>query len=299
MNFGFHKSADWTGPLLAVFTAIAFGVITTFARVAYDGGSDVFTVVLMRSLFLVVVVGGYLLLQRAFIIPAISDWPALGIIALCTVAMGVLYLGAVAYIPVGLAAIIFYTFPLMVALWNMAGAREKPEPLKLAGFILAFAGLCVALGPSFEETDWRGIALALLGALSVAVLLQVTGRLRPDLPVATTNFFVNLLALPVFATLLFALSGPKFPVTEDGQLGLAAACGFFVVAMALMFAAVRRSGAVSTALVLNLEPLVSIIAAALILGERMTGTQYAGSALVLAALTVSGWRTKDRQATQP
>jgi drug/metabolite transporter (DMT)-like permease len=54
----------------------------------------------------------------------------------------------------------------------------------------------------------------------------------------------------------------------------------------LYFAALPFIGAVRAALLANLEPVVAILAAITILGERPSAARFAGIGLVLAAITV-------------
>jgi drug/metabolite transporter (DMT)-like permease len=59
---------------------------------------------------------------------------------------------------------------------------------------------------------------------------------------------------------------------------------FYILAYTLWSVAIRWIGPVRTAGMMNLEPVVSVAAAALILGERLEPVQLAGCALVLLAL---------------
>jgi len=51
--------------------------------------------------------------------------------------------------------------------------------------------------------------------------------------------------------------------------------------------AVRFGGALRTALIFNLEPVIAILSAMLLLGEALSPLQSAGVALVFAALTLA------------
>ena len=57
-----------------------------------------------------------------------------------------------------------------------------------------------------------------------------------------------------------------------------------VVAVTASFAALERLGPADTAVVSTVEPVVSVLVAAAVLGERLSGLQVAGGALVLLAV---------------
>ncbi len=83
------------------------------------------------------------------------------------------------------------------------------------------------------------------------------------------------------------LGGLVLPETGAGWLGLGGLCVFYVGAILSMFAALRAAGAVPTSLIFNLEPLVAIVAAAILLGERLMPVQMVGVALVIGALMLA------------
>ena len=51
--------------------------------------------------------------------------------------------------------------------------------------------------------------------------------------------------------------------------------------------AIKHVGSAATAMLLNLEPLISILAAAVVLGERLTMLQFIGAIMVVSALILS------------
>jgi drug/metabolite transporter (DMT)-like permease len=54
-----------------------------------------------------------------------------------------------------------------------------------------------------------------------------------------------------------------------------------------MYLALHAAGPIRASLIFNLEPVVAIAAAALILGERLAPLQIAGVALVIGALSLA------------
>jgi drug/metabolite transporter (DMT)-like permease len=92
-------------------------------------------------------------------------------------------------------------------------------------------------------------------------------------------------ALLIVAAVFFF--GVAAPHGAYGWIGLGGVTFCYVTAMLMQFAAIRYIGPAATAMILNLEPLISIGAAALLLGERLTMLQLAGAALVIGALVLS------------
>ncbi|HEY7688393.1 MAG TPA: hypothetical protein VH835_06855, partial [Dongiaceae bacterium] len=86
------------------------------SKLAYDSGTTAQSLVLARCVIFVIVIGMLIkATRRPTILSAIGLRGSLWIAA-STAIMSLGYLGSVAYIPVTLSAIIFFTFPLLVAL---------------------------------------------------------------------------------------------------------------------------------------------------------------------------------------
>src|SRR5262245_14863609 len=154
---------------LAAFSAATFGFGTTFARLAYEGGSDPLTVVVFRTTAFVVIVGLALALLGR--LTPLSRRGLLGTlwmaVTLSMVSLG--YQSSVAFIPVSLAALLFYGYPLLVGVIAILARRDQMTPGKAAALVAAFLGLALALSPGFGVLDWRGITLALVAAIGMAL----------------------------------------------------------------------------------------------------------------------------------
>jgi drug/metabolite transporter (DMT)-like permease len=99
------------------------------------------------------------------------------VFAVFMIVWGYGYMASIAYIPVSLAALLFFTFPLLVGVFAAIAGQERMTILKTVALVVAFAGLALALGPSWASLDWRGVALALtasvVGALAYLFLTPV------------------------------------------------------------------------------------------------------------------------------
>src|SRR5215207_3105764 len=126
------------GLWLACLSAATFGFGTTLALLAFEGGSNPLTIVLLRVGFFLPVVGLMLAFLGRLAFP--SRQALIGTIwmaaALAMVSLG--YQGSVAFIPVGLAALVFYSFPVMVGLLAVVTRRDRITVTKATELIAAF-----------------------------------------------------------------------------------------------------------------------------------------------------------------
>ena len=155
---------------LAVCASLGYGTTTTLSRLAYDAGTSPLFLTLFRYALVAVIMIAVVGVLR-------KPWRLnvnLGLLAGCTLGLFMIsigHLGAVHYIPVSLAAIIFYTFPLQVLMYRLCVHRQSVSVIEFTAFALAFIGLSIALGPKFNIVDWRGLVLAFMGSLGAALFL--------------------------------------------------------------------------------------------------------------------------------
>jgi len=290
------------GIVCALTAAALYGLIPNFSRAAFENGvPPVESTFFRTSIIAVAFVILAILRGESFVMPR----AALGSFAtqaFATLVISVGYLAAGQFIPVGLAVIVFFSFPMIILLASPLIEGHRPGLLRIGISLFAFAGLAVAIGPSFEGLDWRGILLAAAAAAG-GVLQFFSGRaISRHLTPTIFGGLVHLVIWP--ATLLVALMVgggtlrflPGGTVTAWGYGFLAGLAGVYTLAYLVQMLSLRFAPASTVAPFFNLEPVVTTGVAALLLGERLAVNQYAGGGMVLAALLASS-QMKDKAET--
>jgi drug/metabolite transporter (DMT)-like permease len=288
------------GRLWALIAASSLGLNTTLASLAYAAGTTPLLVAVVRALAAALLLGFWLKGRGKPFFHRPEAGP-LALATLATLGVSLGYLGSVFFIPVSLAAIVFYTYPLVVAFAQAALERRLPRPKEAALFVVAFAGLLLAIGPSFQGLDWRGIVLAATASLSAAALFIVAARRLGHLDDMAVSFQVNLFGglLAAAGGLLVLPSLFAFPASA-ASLGLVAAISLaYLLGVTTLFTAVKTAGPAKSALIFNIEPVVSIAMAFLLLGERLSPLQLLGGGLVIAALLTGSLERRRHEAPPP
>jgi drug/metabolite transporter (DMT)-like permease len=276
----------WSGPALVVLAACGFAVQTTLARLSYELGANVITLLAVRGLIAVVALFViFRLMGSTLRLPWRLRLTATAVGLLTSVqAFGVL--GAVDFIPVSLTVLIFYTYPVVVTLVARFTENSPLTPLKIGAAIAAFAGVAIALNVSFATLDPRGVALAALGAAALASTALISARvLRGGDPLAMI-WQMLLTSTVIFCLLVPVLGGLAFPHGSQGWTAFIASSFGFVFGAMLFYSMLARIGAQRVAMVMNAEPILTIGLAVLVLGETLTPVQLLGGALVIAAIVV-------------
>jgi len=274
-----------SGVIFALITAVSLGSITTQAKIYYAESGNAMTLMLARFFVSSLVFALYLLIRRqSFDVNASERGGVFQVGAVWSGAM-ILYLLSVETINVSLAVLILYAYPLLVLLYAIT-ARQLPASWRLIIlFLLAFTGLYLALSTGEVELNATGLIFASLASIGAAFTFIKGARVAPKLKPIVMSFWVNLVGLVMILPLVY--SSFASGVSNKGLTALGIATALYVIAIFCQFQALSRLPATMAALILNFEPVVSILLAVIILREAIGPWQWVGIALVISVLIAS------------
>ena len=272
--------------MVALISALAFATNLTLASVVYTAGGNVHALNLARSAAFTVLMLGAVVLARASLRMTRSQRAA-------ACALGLLFcmelyaiLLAIAFIPVGLAILIMYTYPLMVSAVAWLSGRERFTLDAGCAVLAAFAGLALALHSPEGLPDWRGVALALAAAVGLASLLIATERMLFALDRRVVVLHLSATATAAVVVVTAVLGELAWPAGTTGWLAFGGSTVFYALATFLLFAALELIGPFRTAVIDNAAPVFAIFLAAVLLDEHLSTVQIFGGALVIAAVVL-------------
>ena len=202
---------------------------------------------------------------------------------------------ALEYAPASNVSLIVCTAPVWTAvLLSLLYRGERMTRRQAMGSALAFAGMVlVVLNGRFvlrlsPRGDMLALSAALLWMVYSLVIKRIGGR-YPAVFITRKVFFYGLLTiLPVFVFQPFSITSEVLarPAVWGNLLFLGIVAS--MLCYVLWNAAMHRLGAVRTTNYIYFNPLVTIVTAALCIGERITAAALAGAALILYGM----WRAE-------
>ncbi|HUV22606.1 MAG TPA: DMT family transporter [Gammaproteobacteria bacterium] len=273
------------GILFALITACGLGAITTQAKLFYAADGNALTLMLARFVASTLVFGLFLLLRNAsFKVDRRQRLPLASLGIVWSAAM-ICYLLAVETISVSLAVLILYFYPLLVLAYSVLRGQLKASIRLCALFCAAFAGLYLALAGGAITVNPGGVMFAALASCGAAFTFVCGARVAPNMSPLLVTFWVNAAGLLIILPLTFGKLA--WPGTTVGTVALCLATLLYLVAILSQFEALARLSAARAAFLLNLEPVVSIILASLVLGETLSLVQVSGVIVVIAVVILS------------
>jgi drug/metabolite transporter (DMT)-like permease len=277
------------GVACVVVSAVAFGAMAILARFAFAAGVDTVTLLALRF-----AIGSVLMLAmlraRGSVLPRGRTLGAL--VALGALGYGgqaITYFSALSLAPAGLAALLLYLHPALVALLAAVFLHERMTGRKLGALALALAGTALTVAPAIGSDALArapqlatGLVFAVASAAFYAVYIVAAAAIGGRAEAFAMSAVVITSAAAVFIAAML-IRGPHWPQSAAGWTTIAAiALLSTVVAITLYFAGLERIGPVRASTLSTIEPLSAVVMAALILSERLAPVQLAGGALILA-----------------
>ena len=232
----------------------------------------------------------------------LAEIPALLAYGILGVAMTqYMYFVAIELMPVGVALLIEFTAPIMVALWFRFAMHQPTKRIVWLALILALIGLAMV------AQIWQGFTLNPLGAAAAfgaAIALTIyyllgDRQVRPPFsrdPVSLTMWgfaaasLFWAIAQPWWWFPWSALAGSGFPLGDDGPAVPVTLLTVWMVVLGtalpfwLVVASLRHLRASQASVVGMTEPLLAILVAWVALGEVLSTAQIIGGIVVLVGV---------------
>jgi drug/metabolite transporter (DMT)-like permease len=199
-----------------------------------------------------------------------------------------LYMFAVNELSAGLATVIFFAYPAVVAFLAVPMYRERLGARTVTAMVLALSGIVLISGilsAGVGQLSPLGLGYAVAGMIGIG-LYALLGQKTVDGDHPLTITATVTLVSSLIAVVAFPAALPALAVMSGQQWALAGAIAVFSAALPVMMqlAAIRRIGATKASLISILETPVALLFAYIALAETLTGNQILGSALVVSSV---------------
>lgn len=285
---------------------MGFGTLGPLARFAADAGFTPVSFAMWRSLSAAIALAGALAVGVALGRMPTTRLGAISRLAwLQLAAMGLFVAGttlglffAFERTSIAVALMVFYTFPIIVAVAAVPVYGEHLGARKIGAIAMASVGLVLLLiAPEGAAAgiDPAGVLFAFVASLCQVGFALVGGRGFRSVPAFQSATIARVVSLGVYVVIVLPLlvlldeaSSLAEPLRSAEAWALILAAGVVGAALpaVLLIAGYRRVGPTRGAVLMLVEPLTGVLLAALLLAEQPTPLQLAGGVLVLAGAAI-------------
>jgi drug/metabolite transporter (DMT)-like permease len=276
-----NRLAD-LGP--GVIAASMFAFSNVLSKLVLNAGADVLTLSVFRGLVGVALLFIWLRIgtppkphtprQRAISL-------GLGLVFACVV-FGLFAAFAAVSVPIGILS--YFVYPLITGFLGMLLGIERIGWRGALAALTAFCGLALMIRANPHDIALAGIAFSFMAACGRTTILLVTRATLQDADPQLTSWYTILSSTVALGLVALATWNWQGPGTGSGWAALIGVSFGTTVAVLALYVSIKRIGPFRSALIMYLEPLLSTVFSAPVLGEIITPWQAVGGAIMLISL---------------
>lgn len=281
---------QWIYPLMVVFAASCYGILSTIIKLAILDGftaSEAVTAQYFTGFMLALII--FIIVRRR--IPKFGGGMTLLLAGFFTATTGTVYGQAVTYMPASIAVVMLFQFTWIGMLFDCIANKRLPKRIEVVSLLLLFGGTIFAagvIGTDISDIPWQGWAWGMASAVSFASFVMINSKQVKGMDTETRLLFTSFIA----AIVIIFFQSPE--IVWNGKLfggglwifGLILGLFGIVIPIYLFSIAVPKVGAATSSILSAAELPVAVTASVILLSESLTFLQIVGIMIILVGMTL-------------
>jgi drug/metabolite transporter (DMT)-like permease len=273
---------------MVLISAVSFGSLAIFGKLAYITGLGTQQTLAFR--FVLAAAGMWVLATALGQNPLRLKRKELGMLvvlgALLYTGQSLTYFTALRSLPASVVVLVAYIYPSLVVLAGWLFLRRSVSAWHGLALIASFIGVALLVGGAQFQVAWA-LVFAIASPMIYTCYILLGERVMTSVPAVGASAVIMSGAAVAFCILAALQHELRLPATIE-QLGVAVGIALFptMIAISLFMASLPRIGAARASLLSTIEPVVTVLLAAALLGDRLAPVQLLGGALVLLAVVM-------------
>lgn len=288
------------GFLFCLVAASGFSTIGILAKLAYGAHINVVTLLAGRFLLTSIILWLIVVATRQSIPSGRTLAAGLGLGVIGFGIQVTLLFVSLEHIDAALSSLLFYSYPAMVTAGALLIGREGVTMRRIFALTVALAGVgLVFSGAGGAQRDTTGILLSLASAFIYSLIILAVDRLGRQAPPLALSAVTSTGAATIFLLSGLVLSNLQLDLSPRGWgaiLGIAFATA---LPLAAFYRGIAAVGPSTASILLTVEPALTVVLAAIVLGERLGVSQLLGGGLVLSAVILLQWPHNESRTSVP
>ena len=289
---------QWMYPLMIVFAASCYGILSTIIKLAIqDGFTAAEAVTSQYFIGFVLALLIFVIVRRS--IPKFGGGMTLLLAGFFTGITGTVYGQAVSYMPASIAVVMLFQFTWIGMLFDCIANRRLPKRIEVISLIFLFGGTIFAagvIGADISNIPWQGWVWGMASAVSFSSFVMINQRQVKGMDTETRLLFTSFFA----AIVIFIFQSPE--IVWNGVLlgknlwiyGLILGLFGIVIPIYLFSIAVPKVGTGTASILSAMELPVAVTASVILLSETLTFLQVIGIMIILVGMTLPTFAERRR-----
>ena len=280
------------GILFVLLGAGCFGFTPVFAKLGFSFGYSLGQINIVQMLISAILLWSITLIKRpSFKGLTKKNIPQIMITGCFIGLTSIFYYGAMQYLPASLAIILMFQFVWIGIILEWIFSKIKPSPVTILSIVLILIGVFFAsniVNGDIQGLPYKGFLFGILSAFTYAGFIFFSGKVAVHVdPLTRTSLMAT--GSTILILVVFMRDIPSVLPLETDLFTVAIGVSLFGAVLPPLFFAVGSPlvpGGIANILT-SIELPIAILSASLILSETVTGLQWLGTAIILAAIMLN------------
>ena len=276
-------SLQTKGVVLAIISAICYGMNPLGALFLYEEGLNVNSVIFYRFIFASILLAIFMLIKKDSFYLKFKEIILLALLGLLFGISAISLFNSFLYMDAGLASTVLFIYPIFVAIIMALFFKEKNSIITILSIIFAFLGVVLLYESDGANVSNFGIFLVIVSSLCYAIYIVII------------NQYLKLSALKVtFYSMLFCTITILIHSFFDSSLNIMPLVNFnmwfytiflalvpTIISLLFLIKSIQLIGSTSASILGALEPLTAVLIGVYVFNEKITFWLVIGIVFIL------------------
>ena len=276
-------SLQTKGVILAIISAICYGMNPLGALFLYEEGLNVNSVIFYRFIFASILLAIFMLIKKDSFYLKFKEIILLALLGLLFGISAVSLFNSFLYMDAGLASTVLFIYPIFVAIIMALFFKEKNSIITILSIIFAFLGVVLLYESDGANVSNFGIFLVIVSSLCYAIYIVIINQYLKISALKVTFYSMLFCTITILIHSFFDSSLNIMPLVNFNMWFYTIFLALVPTIISLLFLikAIQIIGSTSASILGALEPLTAVLIGVYVFNEKITFWLVIGIVFIL------------------
>lgn len=265
-------SLQTKGVILAIISAICYGMNPLGALFLYEEGLNVNSVIFYRFIFASILLAIFMLIKKDSFYLKFKEIILLALLGLLFGISAISLFNSFLYMDAGLASTVLFIYPIFVAIIMALFFKEKNSIITILSIVFAFLGVVLLYESDGANVSNFGIFLVIVSSLCYAIYIVIINQYLKMSALKVTFYSMLFCTITILIHSFFDSSLNIMPLVNFNMWFYTIFLALVPTIISLLFLikAIQLIGSTSASILGALEPLTAVLIGVYVFNEKIT-----------------------------
>ena len=279
-------SLQTKGVILAIISAICYGMNPLGALFLYEEGLNVNSVIFYRFIFASILLAIFMLIKKDSFYLKFKEIILLALLGLLFGISAISLFNSFLYMDAGLASTVLFIYPIFVAIIMALFFKEKNSIITILSIVFAFLGVVLLYESDGANVSNFGIFLVIVSSLCYAIYIVIINQYLKMSALKVTFYSMLFCTITILIHSFFDSSLNIMPLVNFNMWFYTIFLALVPTIISLLFLikAIQLIGSTSASILGALEPLTAVLIGVYVFNEKITFWLVIGIVFILVGV---------------